>query len=611
MEIDSKFLECYFLVLRVIVFLFGKNFNNIADMERKLSTIFASDVVGFSKMMEQNEENTLKLLQKRKVIIESEVIEHRGNVFGGAGDSIIAEFASPVKATECAVKVQEKMLNLNEKVHECEKMNFRIGINVGDVMVSEGNLYGDAVNIAARLESEAKPSGICISRQVFDLISQKIQVSFENAGELKLKNISQPIQAYFIVKQKGNQRYFKYDDVPQIKINNAEPGSLAVMLFKNLGKDEELSYFCEGFSEDLITSLSKFNKMVVVSGNASFNYQNNEKRPKIIGKELGVRYILDGTVRKLGGKMRIGAKLTSSERENNIWSHNFDLTEDEIFDVQDEIVETIVSTIVGRVEYNEVKELFSSRTENLTAYDLVLKGLEHHRKSNVTVENAKKAVEYFDKAIELDPNYARAHAWRACSMSNYHSWRPDKNRKKMLAECTTSVKKALELDPNDHEAHRIMGSISLNIGNFDLAQYHHERAKELCPSDAYILGKNAALLVFLGEPEQALETVHKAMRINPFCPDDLFIDEGMCHFWLKNFLEAIKCFKKIKTPCKESLFYLAASYAKLGKTKQSIEMLKQSVKVTNMSPEDFLMTQGYKEIGMKNELKCVIESIPK
>ena len=578
-------------------------------MERKLSTIFASDVVGFSKMMGQNEENTLKVLGERKKLIDKIISEHYGEIFGGSGDSVIAEFASPVKATECAVKLQEKMCDLNEKVPVEEKMIFRIGINIGDVMISEGNLFGDAVNIASRLESAAEPSGICISKQVFDLINQKIQVSFKDAGNLELKNIAQPIQAYFIVKQKGNQRYYKYEDLPQIKFNKAEPGSLAVMLFKSLGKDEEISYFCEGFSEDLITSLSKFRKLLVVSGNASFNYRDNSKSPKVIGKELGVRYILEGSVRKLGSKMRIGAKLITTERENAIWSNNFDITRDEIFEVQDEIVETIVSTIAGRVEHNEVNQLSSSRTENLTAYDLVLKGLEHHRKSNVTVENAKKAVEFFDKAIDLDPNYARAHAWRACSMSNYHSWRPDKNRELMLEECTASVKRALEIDPNDHEAHRIMGSISLNLGNFDLARHHHERARELCPSDAYILGKNAALLVYLGEPEEALETVHRAMRINPFCPDDLFIDEGMCHYWLQNYNEAVKSFRKIKTPCKESLFYLAASLTKLGEQEQSKEVLKKSIKTTKMSLEEFINTQVYKNSEMKKELSDTLKSI--
>jgi len=291
------------------------------------------------------------------------ISDHNGSVFGGAGDSLIAEFVSPVKATECAVLIQAKMNDLNENVPESQQMIFRIGINIGDVMVSKGNLFGDAVNVASRLESAAHPSGICISKQVFDLINQKLQVSFEDAGELKLKNIAEPIQAYFVVQHKGIERYLNYEDTPQLKIERAEPGSLAVMLFKNLGRDEEQEYFCEGFSEDLISSLSKFSKLLVVSGNASFSYKDKSKTPKQIGEELGVRYILDGNIRKLGGMIRIGAKLVAADRESTVWSHNFDSKIEEIFDIHDEIVDTIVSTIAGRVEDDEVKLLSSTRPE--------------------------------------------------------------------------------------------------------------------------------------------------------------------------------------------------------------------------------------------------------
>ena len=295
-------------------------------MERKLSTIFASDVVGFSKMMGKNEEKTLQILGERREVIDNVIAEHNGTVFGGAGDSVIAEFVSPVKATECAVQIQSKMKDMNQNAPEDHQMIFRIGINIGDVMVSKGNLFGDAVNVAARLESAAQPSGICISKQVFDLINQKLQVSFEDAGALKLKNITEPVQAYFVVQNKGIERFLNYEDTPQLKLERAEPGSLAVMLFKNLSRDEEQEYFCEGFSEDLISSLSKFSKMLVVSGNASFSYKDKSKTPKQIGEELGVRYILEGSVRKLGGKIRIGAKLVAADRESTVWSHNFDTT---------------------------------------------------------------------------------------------------------------------------------------------------------------------------------------------------------------------------------------------------------------------------------------------
>jgi adenylate cyclase len=579
-------------------------------MERKLSTIFASDVVGYSKMMGNNEEKTLEILGERREVIDSAIADYNGIIFGSAGDSVIAEFGSPVKAAECAVQIQGKMKTMNEDIPEDQQMIFRIGINIGDVMVSKDNLFGDAVNVAARLESAAQPSGICVSKTVFDLINQKIRVSFEDAGKLDLKNIVEPIQAYFVIQKKGGVRFNQYEDSPQIKVEKAEQGSLAVMLFKNLSKDEDQAYFCEGFSEDLITVLSKYSKLLVVSGNASFTYRDKSKSPKEIGKELGVRYILEGSVRKLGQKVRIGAKLISADRENTIWSHNFDFTIDEMFDIQDELVETIVSTIVGHVDDEEVKQLVRVKPENHTAYDLVLQGLEYHRKSNVTLENAKKAVEFFDQAIEVDPNCARAHAWRACSLSNYVGWRPDEYGEDWIDQCADSVIRSLEIDQNDHEAHRIMGAISLVRGDFELARHHQERAMELCPSDAYIMGKNAALLVYLGEPEKALEIVQHAMRINPFCPDDLFVDEGMCYFWLGKYSEAVNCFRKMKTPDRESIFYLTASLSKLGEGIKSAETLKQAFKMTDLSVEDFLLTQHYQNPELKQELREILESIP-
>ena len=579
-------------------------------MERKLSTIFASDVVGYSKMMGNNEEKTLEILGERREVIDSAITDYNGIIFGSAGDSVIAEFGSPVKAAECAVQIQGKMKTMNENVPEDQQMIFRIGINIGDVMVSKDNLFGDAVNVAARLESAAQPSGICVSKTVFDLINQKIRVSFEDAGKLDLKNIVEPIQAYFVIQKKGGVRFNQYEDSPQIKVEKAEQGSLAVMLFKNLSKDEDQAYFCEGFSEDLITVLSKYSKLLVVSGNASFTYRDKSKSPKEIGKELGVRYILEGSVRKLGQKVRVGAKLISADRENTIWSHNFDFNIDEMFDVQDELVETIVSTIVGHVDDEDVKQLVRVKPENHTAYDLVLQGLEYHRKSNVTLENAKKAVEFFDQAIEVDPNCARAHAWRACSLSNYVGWAPEEYGEDWIDQCADSVIRSLEIDQNDHEANRIMGAISLVRGDFELARLHQERAMELCPSDAYIMGKNAALLVYLGEPEKALEIVQHAMRINPFCPDDLFVDEGMCYFWLGKYSEAVNCFRKMKTPDRESIFYLTASLSKLGEGIKSAETLKQAFKMTDLSVEDFLLTQHYQNPELKQELREILESIP-
>ena len=578
-------------------------------MERKLSTILASDVVGFSKMMAANEEYTLRDLSRRRQVIDGVVAEHDGKIFGSAGDSIIAEFASPVNAARCAVEMQSRMASLNEDVPEELRMLFRVGINLGDVMVTEDNLFGDAVNIAARLEAAAHPEGICVSQSVFDMISQKIMVSFEDAGKLELKNIEHPVQAYFVIKGQGGVRYLQQAEAPQVAVEKAESGSLAIMLFKSLSTDEEQAYFCEGFSEDLIAALSRFRSLTVVSGNASFSYRDKQMSPKAIGKELGVRYILDGSVRKLGKKMRITTSLTNAQDESTVWSEKFDTTIDDIFDTQDEIIETIVATIAGKVEVNEAKRVSNARPENLTAYDMVLQGLEYHRRSNLTRSEASKALELFEKAIETDPTYARAYAWRACSLSNAAGWDPESYPENWFDICHASATRALELDPDDHEANRIMGAISLFLRDFDLARHHHDRAEELCPSDSYILGKNAEMRLYLGNPEEGLEKVTWAMRINPFCPDDLLEKDGKCRYWLEDFEGALASFKKMRTESRDGLFYSAATFKKLGREEEALDMLRRGIRLADVSIESFVESQPFRDPARNRELQQVLESI--
>ncbi len=578
-------------------------------MERKLSTILASDVVGFSKMMAANEEHTLRDLSRRRQVIDGVVAEHDGKIFGSAGDSIIAEFASPVNAARCAVEMQSRMASLNEDVPEDLRMLFRVGINLGDVMVTEDNLFGDAVNIAARLEAAAQPEGICVSQSVFDMISQKIMVSFEDAGKLELKNIEHPVQAYFVIKGQGGVRYLQQAEAPQVAVEKAESGSLAIMLFKSLSTDEEQAYFCEGFSEDLIAALSRFRSLTVVSANASFSYRDKQMSPKAIGKELGVRYILDGSVRKMGKKMRITTSLTNAQDESTVWSEKFDTTIDEIFDTQDEIIETIVATIAGKVEVNEAKRVSNARPENLTAYDMVLQGLEYHRRSNLTRSEASKALELFEKAIETDPTYARAYAWRACSLSNAAGWDPESYPENWFDICHASATRALELDPDDHEANRIMGAISLFLRDFDLARHHHDRAEELCPSDSYILGKNAEMRLYLGNAEEGLEKVTWAMRINPFCPDDLLEKDGKCRYWLEDFEGALASFKKMRTESRDGLFYSAATFKKLGREDEALDMLRRGIRLADVSIEAFVESQPFQDQARNRELQEVLESI--
>ncbi len=577
-------------------------------MERKLTTIFASDVVGFSKMMGIDEVKTLKTLQERRKVIDDIIDDHQGIIFGSAGDSVLAEFSSPLKAAEAAIATQLKMKSLNKDQPVSDQMIFRVGINIGDVMVTSDNLFGDAVNVAARLESEAKPAGICISNTVFDIINRKIMVSFEEAGELELKNIDTPIKAFHVIHNKGTPRFTQDSSTIQTEVKDVEPGSLAVMKFKNLSNDQEQDYFCEGFSEDLILMLAKFNKLVVISSHASFAYSDKSKGFKEVGKELGVRYIIHGSVRKLGPKMRITANLISTERENSIWSSNFDLSIDEVFDVQDKIAEQIVATIVGRVEEDTLNTLTAKRPENMDAYDLVLKGLEYAKKGNIVKTNIEKAVELFEQAITSEPTYARAHAWRACSLGNLMDWEDDPDPK-LFTKALESANLALDLDPNEPEVHRVLGAIKLWYErDHEMGKYHFEKARELCPSDVYIIQRYATALIYFGEFEQALNEVKRAMRLDPFSHDLLHGTEALCHYWLENYGESVSCFKKIKV-LKTQLFYMAMAYKKLNNSNLAQEKLKEARTITGMEIDSFIKSEPYKDQELSSQVEDMLKSI--
>jgi len=558
--------------------------------------------------MGEDELNTLKILKERRLIIDKIINEKNGIIFGSAGDSVIAEFPSPIKASEAAIAIQSKMKTLNQNTPKTDQMIFRVGINIGDVMVSDNNLFGDAVNIAARLEAAAKPSGICVSKTLFDMINRKIMASFEDAGELELKNIDSPIKAFHVLDNKGTPRFNQDSDTIETVVKEAEPGSVAVMFFKNLSNDEEQEYFCEGFSEDLLSMLSRYNKLVVISSHASFAYKDKTKTYKKIGKELGVRYIIQGSVRKLGTRMRINANLVATDNEKSIWSNNFDLLIEEVFDVQDKIAEEIVSTIVGRVEADTLNNIKLKRPENLDSYDFVLQGLEYAKKGNVIKENTERALELFEKAIETEPSYARAHAWRACTLSNLADWQEDPDPE-LFKSAIESAKLALELDPSEPEVHRIIGALKLwHERDHDMAKYHFEKARELCPSDVFIISRYAIMLIYFCEFEQALSELNRAKRLDPFSHDLLFGPEGICQYYLSNYDEATKTFNKVKVK-KNYLFYIALCYKKMGDEDQANEKLNEAYAITGMSINSFINSQPFfnnkiVEI-LKNDLKNI------
>jgi adenylate cyclase len=574
-------------------------------MQRKFTTVLALDVVGFSKSMSIDEDRTLVNLQARRKFVDQLIEQKGGRIFNTAGDSVLAEFPNPVDAVECGVQIQNKSVSINNQSDEADKMSFRIGLNMGEVLVSDGDLFGDAVNVAARLEAQAIPDGLCISESIFDLVNMKVKVSYEDAGELNLKNIGRPVRAYNVLKCRGATRgLISADAEPKVFIPQAEAGSVAIMLFKNLSNDDEQGYFCEGFSEDLISALSRYKSLLVISSNASFSYSIKEKTVSQIGSELGVRYLVEGKVRKMGPKMRISVSLLSAEDENVIWSQNFDTTIDDIFDVQDEIVATIVAKLVGKVESDQVKKLANKKPDVMEAYDLVLQGLEFHRKSSVSAQNNKKALSLFTQATEVDPNYARAFAWKTCSLANNSEWFPNDMPPNWMEDAFASVNRAMELDPDDPEAHRILGAIKLMFeGDMDKAIFHHKKAIEICPSDTFHLARYSVLLSYLGKPEEAMGQIEKALRINPFGSDLMFETQGVCGYLLKNYNEALSSFKNMQIETRTSLFYAAACHNCLGQLEFAKNKLELAKTDSGMKIDKFVSTQLYQNEEISNELK--------
>ena len=580
-------------------------------MQRKFTTVLALDVVGFSKSMSIDEDRTLVNLQARRKFVDQLIEQKGGRIFNTAGDSVLAEFPNPVDAVECGVQIQNKSVSINNQSDEADKMSFRIGLNMGEVLVSDGDLFGDAVNVAARLEAQAIPDGLCISESIFDLVNMKVKVSYEDAGELNLKNIGRPVRAYNVLKCRGATRgLISADAEPKVFIPQAEAGSVAIMLFKNLSNDDEQGYFCEGFSEDLISALSRYKSLLVISSNASFSYSIKEKTVSQIGSELGVRYLVEGKVRKMGPKMRISVSLLSAEDENVIWSQNFDTTIDDIFDVQDEIVATIVAKLFGKVESDQVKKLANKKPDVMEAYDLVLQGLEFHRKSSVSAQNNKKALSLFTQATEVDPNYARAFAWKTCSLANNSEWFPNDMPPNWMEDAFASVNRAMELDPDDPEAHRILGAIKLMFeGDMDKAIFHHKKAIEICPSDTFHLARYSVLLSYLGKPEEAMGQIEKALRINPFGSDLMFETQGVCGYLLKNYNEALSSFKNMQIETRTSLFYAAACHNCLGQLEFAKNKLELAKTDSGMKIDKFVSTQLYQNEEISNELKKNLSSI--
>ncbi len=527
-------------------------------MERRLAAILAADVVGYSRLMEADEEATLTTLNACRQVIDGLITDHRGRVFGSAGDSVVAEFASPVEAVRCAIAIQSEIERRNANLPDNRRMSLRIGVNLGDVMAEEDNLFGDGVNIAARLEEIAGPGDVYISAKVHDEVAGKTDGVFVDVGEHRVKNIAAPIHVW---------RWSEVGDAGEphrsdVALALPDKPSVAVLSFTNMSGDPEQEYFSDGITEDIITELSRFRLLFVIARNSSFTFKGQAVDVGEVGRKLGVQYVVEGSVRKAENRVRITAQLIEAATGNHIWAERYDRDLDDIFAVQEEVSRTVAATLMGRVEQDRLELVQVTHPDSLAAHDHVLRG--KTQLLRYTDENIKSAVANFQKAIDISPAYAEAHAWLAqCHTWQFAGWWSE-NPDRSLETAVELARKAVEMDPTLGQAHGSLAYALVYKREYGQAVRHFERAISLVPCDAENTANYGWCMMFDGDPDQGLVWIKKGERLNPLQEWWYAWLRGMAHYAARRYDAALEAFGEVLSPPVEVEGWRAASYAQMG-----------------------------------------------
>ena len=480
--------------------------------KRRLAAILAADVVGYSRLIGTDEEGTLAALKAhRRKIVDPMVEQHHGRIVKTTGDGALIEFASVVDAVRCAVEVQRGTAELNIGVPPVKRIELRIGINVGDIVIDGDDILGDGVNIAARLEGLAEPGGVLVSRAVRDQVRDRLDLAFEDLGERELKNISRPVRIYRVrVSEEAKAAPARSEALPL----PTKP-SVAVLAFDNLSGDPEQQYFSDGITEDIITELSRFHSLFVIARNSSFAYRGAAIDVRRVGRELGVHFVVEGSFRKMGNRLRIAVQLIEADTGNHLWAERYDRDIGELFKVQDEVARTIVATLAGQLEEAELSGVARNRTKSLPAYDCLLRGIKHLR--GYSIDDNRLARELFERAIDLDPRFALAHAYLALALLVEHGY--DDASELIRDRALGIAQMALGLDPGEGRCHQFLAQACLYKHEFDQATFHSERSVVLNPNDANGLAQRGLVLTYVGRAEEGIELIREAMRLNPLHPE--------------------------------------------------------------------------------------------
>jgi len=548
-------------------------------LQRRLAAILAADVVGYSRLMEQDEAGTLAtLVERRKAILEPLLARYHGRVVRLMGDGTLVEFSSAVDAVQCAVDIQKAMKEANAMLPSDRAIVLRVGMNLGDVVVEDGDLYGDGVNIAARLEAMADPGGIYLSAAMHQQVERLLPFAFRDLGDQALKNIARPVRVYCIADGQGEGRV-RTDPMPAGRIFSlpSKP-SVAILPFANLSGDPEQQYFSDGITEDITTELSRFRQLFVIARHSSFQYRDAALDVKRVGRELGVAYVVEGSVRKIGERVRITTQLVDALTGNHVWAERYDRDLKDIFSVQDEVVRSIVAILADRIEEAGSQSARRKRPENLAAYDYFLRGTEYHLMFD-SAHNAA-AREMFEKAIALDADLGPAYAWLATQQMR--DWMLSQSAE-AREQAFKLAEKAVALDPNDSVCHMMLGYVCFCKRQFEDAEFHLDRAVNLNPNDPNNAVTMGWLCACLGRPSEGLNWLDKAYRLNPYPPPWYHSTRGVVLYAARRYAEAIAALKRVSADLEPwDATYLAASYGQLGAVAEVQPMV---AKMRSLYPE--------------------------
>jgi adenylate cyclase len=588
--------------------------------KRKLSGILSTDAVGYSRLMQEDEAATIVTLAESKELMANLIQQYRGIVVDAPGDNLLAEFGSVVDATECAVKIQQELKAKNAQLPDNRKMPFRIGVNLGDVVEEAGRIYGDGVNIAARLEGLADPGGICISRTAYDHVKTKLELGYEYLGEHSVKNIAEPVRVYRVLmapeaagKVIGEKRFLgrfsrktamaaiivlvivaggligwiiylhqskKVESASVDKMAYPLPDkpSIAVLPFDNMSADPEQEYFSDGITEEIITALAKVPDIFVIARNSTFVYKGKPVKIKQISEELGVRYVLEGGVRKAGDRIRITAQLIDAIKGHHLWAERYDGTMGDVFDLQDKITEKIIAALALVLTPDQGKSISEWGTNNTEAYDAYLKAGAFLYQQ--TKENTAKALDYLNKAVELDPNFGPAHVRLAKAYNVLISRAYDKDLGISNARELQQKHLKLALHNPTAGAHEAAAWAYIFSGKIEEGMSHAELAITMEPNRPGACGALGGALIYAGRPQEAIKYITKSMRIDPEYPARTLWFLGVAQFCAEQLEEAATTLERARkrNPHLAPWFQIAAN-EHLGRGKENPEIIAEYMKL--------------------------------